>query len=403
MRAGWTGASCNKDACSTVKCGAHGRCLQGKCDCDLDFAGTNCEKDLCKKLKCGVHGKCRATKFAVGQPIVGECVCGPGYSGALCDVQTSANACTQQNVNCSNHGTCGTQGDATLPECDCDEGFYMPTETPTSCQTFGDHFTSLKGEESAAGEGWFVLMSLTTTGNFLLCISVMWSWHTSGQSFADPLLKSLSGDVLAGQMAGALLLFSTTAFGLSFSMGADMMITDENCKHWLHVDVFQAVMEDHALDDAKHQCDFGIQGTLGVQIILLCFNTGLLLCLANEQSIGGILTGIGAAVMSAIVLYKVESILSGLNDTLGWYKRAWVQKQLGAHAQAAGAEDIRYMCYFWMMSLAVNFMAAAFCTSICLRLQKNPTLAKERSELRNSLFQESASANFNASTTQDDL
>merc|ERR1712166_901218 len=64
----------------------------------------------------------------------------------------------------------------------------------------------------------------------LFAILVVYQWHTTGMSIADPLFKPVSGNALAFQMAGAMVLFCMTIFGVTFATGAANMLSEENCK-----------------------------------------------------------------------------------------------------------------------------------------------------------------------------
>ena len=67
---------------------------------------------------------------------------------------------------------------------------------------------------------------------------------------------------------------------------------------------------------------------------------------------------------------------------------------------AIAANSTMWTSYFWMLVLVVNFVGSVFCTSICIRVLKNPQVAKARADLRNSQFVASATESFTVDESQ---
>ena len=74
---------------------------------------------------CVVHGSCSSP---------GECVCDPGYSGTLCDIDDDV--CGHQSP-CMNNGTCSNTGPDSHT-CDCPPQFSGP-----NCESDVDECTSI--------------------------------------------------------------------------------------------------------------------------------------------------------------------------------------------------------------------------------------------------------------------
>ena len=123
------------------------------------------------------------------------------------------------------------------------------------------------------GPGWLVLVSLCAVLNGLFAILVMYQWRTTGMSIADPLFKPVSGNALAFQMAGAMVLFCMTIFGVTFATGAANMLSEENCKVWLGHGGEQA-------QSCSYDTDFVVQA------VLAATNVGVMYCLSMEIPIG---------------------------------------------------------------------------------------------------------------------
>ena len=77
------------------------------------------------------------------------------------------------------------------------------------------------------------------------------------------------------------------------------------------------------------------------------------------------------------------------------------QRECEIHAVVA-ANSTMWTNYFWIAALVVNFVGSAFCTSICIRVKKNPQVAKARADLRNSQFVASATESFTVDESQFD-
>ena len=110
-------------------------------------------------------------------------------------------------------------------------------------------------------------MSLCAVLNGLFAIMVMYQWRTTGMSVADPLFMPVSGNALAFQMAGAMVLFCMTIFGVTFATGAANMLSEENCKVWL-----------------GHDCSYDTYFWL--QALLAAANVGVMYCLSMEIPVG---------------------------------------------------------------------------------------------------------------------
>lgn len=61
-----------------LNCGLHGKCDQGKCECDIGWTGDKCDQLPCDE-RCSEHGQCKN----------GTCVCSRGWNGKHCTFRES--------------------------------------------------------------------------------------------------------------------------------------------------------------------------------------------------------------------------------------------------------------------------------------------------------------------------
>ena len=81
---GWSGINCQRQVPLTcdARCGQHGICINGSCNCSPGFQGRNCEINSCPN-GCSSNGICEKTN---DQYVKYQCVCNHGWTGRACEV-----------------------------------------------------------------------------------------------------------------------------------------------------------------------------------------------------------------------------------------------------------------------------------------------------------------------------
>jgi hypothetical protein len=106
------------EKCNTTCSNGYCDCYSSTCKCKAGFTGANCEFDICSTARCGPRGKCKARYLGGLIPVAeSACVCEPGWSGPTCEV----NAC--DGVSCNGHGSCRAYSEKEA-YCKCDNGYY---------------------------------------------------------------------------------------------------------------------------------------------------------------------------------------------------------------------------------------------------------------------------------------
>ena len=109
-------------------CMGHGSCVDGECDCGtVGWRGDYCHKYGCpgtpgpNREGCSGHGSCTDNLNQIG-----TCKCPDYWGGDGCEIPICTN-------NCSDHGTCNSDGE--VPFCECDIN-WMSSDCSIEC--FGD-------------------------------------------------------------------------------------------------------------------------------------------------------------------------------------------------------------------------------------------------------------------------
>ncbi|XP_069651641.1 platelet endothelial aggregation receptor 1 isoform X4 [Haliaeetus albicilla] len=149
---GFTGEQCRErcpvgrygqDCQETCDCANGGQCfhVDGGCLCEAGFQGSRCEERLCLPGLYGLHCQsrclCHPQHSQSCHPLLGECVCHPGWAGLFCNESCppgSFGAGCLQTCLCLHGGTC----DGTTGRCHCPPG-YTDEHCSSLCppDTFG--------------------------------------------------------------------------------------------------------------------------------------------------------------------------------------------------------------------------------------------------------------------------
>ena len=68
------------DPCFGMDCG-HGTCTNGRCVCSDGYSGSTCQHDACYGVTCSGHGSCEVSGS------IHTCLCHGGYSGTVCQTR----------------------------------------------------------------------------------------------------------------------------------------------------------------------------------------------------------------------------------------------------------------------------------------------------------------------------
>jgi hypothetical protein len=134
-----------------------------------------------------------------------------------------------------------------------------------------------------------------------------------------------------------------------------------------------------ALDD-DDSC--GYMGTLALTAGIALSNAALLRCMTAERIIGGCLFSLSSLAAVIATLIFVERHTSALHSNYADYENTYKPSHHGALFGAAGAHSILLMSYFWLISLALNFVACLATLRTCALNKLYPDYAKEVGDLR---------------------
>jgi hypothetical protein len=120
---GWYGADCTFKKCSD-SCNGNGQCLDDACVCNPGFQGFHCETPVCGNNCSFADGQ--------GQCINNQCVCNPGFNGVEClykDCPKAANPSTTTGdlLTCAGNGVC------TAGQCVCNPAWAGADCTARAC------------------------------------------------------------------------------------------------------------------------------------------------------------------------------------------------------------------------------------------------------------------------------
>ncbi|VDO79594.1 unnamed protein product, partial [Onchocerca flexuosa] len=128
---GWRGPQCNLPCwaghgnadCKPCNCKNDAGCdpLTGECICTPGWTGKSCEKP-CSKNFYGINcsQECQCKNGAVCDPVNGECICAEGWIGSDCSVSCPSGEKKDCLGSCPCvHGTCA----GGFEKCDCQPGY----------------------------------------------------------------------------------------------------------------------------------------------------------------------------------------------------------------------------------------------------------------------------------------
>ena len=121
-----------------------------------------------------------------------------------------------------------------IDTCTCPTGTY-----PAECIFQGRRHSRQTDELPSNGSGWLAVASAVSTSMVLFASFVVYQWRSSGDSFADPLLKPLSGFALRFQMGTVLVLFSTGSILVTFAICARLILDMSLCATTQETDLWQ--------------------------------------------------------------------------------------------------------------------------------------------------------------------
>ncbi|XP_006820296.1 uncharacterized protein LOC100376225 [Saccoglossus kowalevskii] len=134
--------------CSTNgDCNYHGYCSEGICSCDYGYSGSTCQYNACTySYECG-YGYCSS----------GTCVCNPGYTGPFCDMGT----------DCSTNGDCNYNGYCSNGICHCDSGYSGST-----CQDYFGWNDDKYDSSDSSGETTYIQYIVGVVIFFVVTIAI---------------------------------------------------------------------------------------------------------------------------------------------------------------------------------------------------------------------------------------